>query len=79
MAAPAPAAEAAGSAPAPAAAAAGTKVVVVFRAAGGAPILAQPKVKVSPDSKFSKVVTYLRRQLDRTDGVVRASFGLCVR
>ena len=62
MAAPAPAAEAT--------AAAVTKVVVVFRAAGGAPILAQPKVKVSLDSKFSKVVTYLRRQLDRTDGVV---------
>jgi hypothetical protein len=48
-----------------------TKVIVVFRAAGGAPILAQPKVKVSLDSKFSKLVAFLRRQLDRNDGVVR--------
>jgi hypothetical protein len=55
-----------------AAASSSDRIVVVFRAAGGAPILAQPKVKVSLDSKFSKVVGYLRRQLDRSDGVVRA-------
>ncbi|GBF90810.1 ubiquitin [Raphidocelis subcapitata] len=44
------------------------KIVVVFRAAGGAPILAQPKVKLSGDSKFSKLVAFLRKQL-KTDSV----------
>ncbi|GLC34683.1 hypothetical protein PLESTF_000009200 [Pleodorina starrii] len=44
------------------------KVVVVFRAAGGAPILQQSKVKVSLDSKFSKLVLFLRKQL-KTDTV----------
>mmetsp|Transcript_13210 Transcript_13210/g.28290 ORF Transcript_13210/g.28290 Transcript_13210/m.28290 type:complete len:91 (-) Transcript_13210:1015-1287(-) len=44
------------------------KVVVVFRAAGGAPILQQSKVKVSSDSKFSKLVMFLRKQL-KTDTV----------
>mmetsp|Transcript_16730 Transcript_16730/g.28704 ORF Transcript_16730/g.28704 Transcript_16730/m.28704 type:complete len:90 (+) Transcript_16730:131-400(+) len=44
------------------------KVVVVFRAAGGAPILQQSKVKVSLDSRFSKLVLYLRKQL-KTDTV----------
>ncbi|KAG1669007.1 hypothetical protein FOA52_000600 [Chlamydomonas sp. UWO 241] len=39
------------------------KVVIVFRAAGGAPILQQTKVKVSRDSKFSKLVVFLRKQL----------------
>ncbi|KAL6761482.1 autophagy protein [Haematococcus lacustris] len=44
------------------------RVVVIFRAAGGAPILQQSKVKVSLDSKFSKLVTFLRKQL-QTDSV----------
>lgn len=39
------------------------KVVIVFQAAGGAPILKQDKVKISVDSRFSKVVTFLRKQL----------------
>ncbi|GLC57509.1 hypothetical protein PLESTB_001235200 [Pleodorina starrii] len=36
--------------------------------AGGAPILQQSKVKVSLDSKFSKLVLFLRKQL-KTDTV----------
>ncbi|WIA32673.1 hypothetical protein OEZ86_003474 [Tetradesmus obliquus] len=39
------------------------KVVVVFQAAGGAPLLKQDKVKISVDSHFSKVVAFLRKQL----------------
>ncbi|KAF5828653.1 autophagy protein [Dunaliella salina] len=39
------------------------KIVVVFRATGGAPILQQSKVKVSADSKFSKLVVFLKKQL----------------
>ncbi|KAJ9506202.1 hypothetical protein QJQ45_014802 [Haematococcus lacustris] len=54
------------------AAAAGQQaLVVIFRAAGGAPILQQSKVKVSLDSKFSKLVTFLRKQL-QTDSVPAA-------
>ncbi|KAI8472500.1 MAG: autophagy protein [Monoraphidium minutum] len=44
------------------------KIVVVFQAVGGAPILQQPKVKLSGDSKFSKLVAFLRKQL-KTDSV----------
>lgn len=40
------------------------KIVVVFRAAGGAPILQQTKVKLSGDSKFSKLVAFLKKQLN---------------
>eukprot|EP00775_Hariotina_reticulata_P003196 gene3196-3474_t len=39
------------------------KVVIVFQAAGGAPLLKQDKAKISVDSKFSKVVAFLRKQL----------------
>lgn len=44
------------------------KIIVVLRAAGGAPILQQPKVKLSGDAKFSKLVTFLRKQL-KSDSV----------
>ncbi|KAF8071383.1 ABCF3 [Scenedesmus sp. PABB004] len=40
-----------------------SKVVIVFSAAGGAPILKADKVKISADSRFSKVVAFLRKQL----------------
>ncbi|KAF6253820.1 autophagy protein [Scenedesmus sp. NREL 46B-D3] len=40
------------------------KVVVVFQAAGGAPLLKDDRVKVSVNSHFSKVVTFLRKQLN---------------
>mmetsp|Transcript_37370 Transcript_37370/g.110329 ORF Transcript_37370/g.110329 Transcript_37370/m.110329 type:complete len:91 (+) Transcript_37370:42-314(+) len=56
------------------------KVVVVFRAAGSAPILQQTKVKVSRDSKFSKLVIFLRKQL-KTDSVfvyLREAFTPCL-
>lgn len=56
------------------------KVVVVFRAAGGAPILQQSKVKVSLDSRFSKLVLFLRKQL-KTDTVfvyLREAFIPCL-
>jgi ubiquitin-like protein ATG12 len=39
------------------------KIVIVFQAAGGAPILKQDKVKISVDSHFSKVVAHLKKQL----------------
>lgn len=39
------------------------KIVIVFQAAGGAPILKQDKVKISVDSRFSKVVAHLKKQL----------------
>ncbi|KXZ44362.1 hypothetical protein GPECTOR_69g455 [Gonium pectorale] len=56
------------------------KVVVIFRATGGAPILQQSKVKVSLDSKFSKLVLFLRKQL-KTDTVfvyLREAFIPCL-
>ncbi|PNW75869.1 hypothetical protein CHLRE_12g557000v5 [Chlamydomonas reinhardtii] len=56
------------------------KVVVVFRATGGAPILQQSKVKVSLDSRLSKLVLFLRKQL-KTDSVfvyLRESFIPCM-
>lgn len=40
-----------------------SKVIVVFQAAGSAPLLKQDRVKVSADSRFSKVVSFLRKQL----------------
>jgi ubiquitin-like protein ATG12 len=43
--------------------AAPTKVVIVFQAAGGAPLLKADRVKISADSRFSKVVAHLKRQL----------------
>jgi hypothetical protein len=49
-------------APSPAAAAP-AKVIVVFQAAGGAPLLKQDRVKISTDSRFSKLVVHLKRQL----------------
>ena len=39
------------------------KVLIVFRGVGGAPILAQPKVKISSSDSFSKVVNFLRKQV----------------
>jgi hypothetical protein len=39
------------------------KVLIVFRGVGGAPILAQPKVKISSTDSFSKVVHFLRKQV----------------
>lgn len=42
--------------------------MIVFQAAGGAPILKQDKVKISVDSRFSKVVAHLKKQL-ATDSV----------
>uniref|UniRef100_A0A7S0WSX6 Ubiquitin-like protein ATG12 n=1 Tax=Chlamydomonas leiostraca TaxID=1034604 RepID=A0A7S0WSX6_9CHLO len=56
------------------------KVVVVFRAAGGAPILNQSKVKVSTDSRFSKLVLFLRKQL-KTETVfvyLKEAFSPCL-
>lgn len=35
----------------------------MFQAAGGAPILKQDRVKISLDSRFSKVVAHLKKQL----------------
>mmetsp|Transcript_14218 Transcript_14218/g.24858 ORF Transcript_14218/g.24858 Transcript_14218/m.24858 type:complete len:91 (-) Transcript_14218:314-586(-) len=52
------------------------KVVVVFRAAGGAPMLQQSKVKVSLDTKFSRLILHLKKQL-KTDSIfvyLRESF-----
>eukprot|EP00983_Pelagomonas_calceolata_P043408 1138880-Pelagomonas_calceolata.AAC.4 len=65
----------------------GARIVVVFRATGGAPILQQSKVKlaapgyvsqplgVSADSKFSKLVIFLKKQL-KTDTVVSDCWAL---
>jgi ubiquitin-like protein ATG12 len=39
------------------------KIVIIFQAAGGAPILKQDRVKISVDSRFSKVVAHLKKQL----------------
>jgi ubiquitin-like protein ATG12 len=39
------------------------KIVIAFQAAGGAPLLKQDKVKISADSRFSKVVAHLKKQL----------------
>lgn len=44
---------------------AGQKVVILFRATGGAPILKQAKFKVEASEKFAKVIDFLRRQLHR--------------
>lgn len=51
------------SATASVAPAAVAKIVIVFQAAGGAPILKQDRVKISVDSRFSKVVAHLKKQL----------------
>ncbi|XP_044495013.1 ubiquitin-like protein ATG12B isoform X3 [Mangifera indica] len=41
------------------------KVVVHFRATGGAPILKQAKFKISGADKFAKVIDFLCRHLGR--------------
>ncbi|TXG68372.1 hypothetical protein EZV62_003307 [Acer yangbiense] len=41
------------------------KVVVHFRATGGAPILKQAKFKISGTDKFAKVIDFLCRHLGR--------------
>ena len=42
-------------------------VVVHFRSAGNAPILRQPKFKVSAQHQFSNLLTSLRKQLQLKD------------
>lgn len=53
------------------------KVIVHFRAAGGAPILANDKVKVAANSKFSKVVAFLRTQLQTSTVFVYLREAFC--